>query len=844
MQKKEESDDFVNIAYKKKNKLYRRILKVTITVGVLFMTFLLKLSASKVMNSAIRIVQEHGNTAEVKIVNADAEIFSSLNSSFHIKKIGKIYDLGKLVDNEQVYASCVFSDAETFQNMIQPSLTSFSGTYPKDDNEILLSVETLRYMGINKPEIGMSIPADFYWNDLFQLNHTGERTFTLSGYYDGLADTSTAYISEEAKKESDIGDYPCTLLVTFTNPVITSDECQKIISHLISDKKVQVTYKESPIYTSLVHLSGNVMLAFITFLIVCSVMIFFISQLIQATYKESIRFWGLMKVLGVTDKHIASVIKKDELKICLWSYLPSELAAYFIMAVSNRIVVSYQHTILFLFDMKSDVLVCGFVLLIVLLAMLFPASAVCKKVHSVPPLVSMSYYENISKKRKPHKLRKTEEIKNIEFHLSLMFLSKSKKTFIISVIFLFLGCETALASFSLAAGADYEKAFASVPDFQISVTRDACSNMRENLLESDENQLFTADMVNNLRGKLGDSIKEISYIKGYFPSLDTDQASVFGTMNLNNDTQIIIQPLDKSKLSELCTWEKNAGKKINADDLLEHHGAVIISKDMFYSNSDSAVESDIGRAFTVYDTLPNGAELDEYQSAKLVVCGYADAAEKNFPNIPLAWNGENVVIIAVTPDTYQWLSSFMQEQMLSISFNTVNQSENRSGEILDEWMKDENYSYKIDKGLSNIDLLECKAKSDLIAENQGFITFNRIIMTGVSVLLFVLGIFVFLNTLLMEHVRDRQEHILLHYLGVTKKEMTGTFVMEGLIFFGILSSLLATVGIYLIHIIEILAKKEIAYFVFSFPYHIFFLLLFILLIISVLLPLAISISER
>ena len=162
LQKRVEDEDFIDLAYKKKNRLYRRFLKGTIIVGVLILTFLLKLSVSKVINSVSRSVQEHGNTAEAKIENADEEVFSSLSGSLHIKKIGRIHDLGKLIDNEQVYASCVFCDPETFQTMIKPAFTSFIGTYPEKDNDIVLSDETLKYLGIDHPKVGMIISADSY----------------------------------------------------------------------------------------------------------------------------------------------------------------------------------------------------------------------------------------------------------------------------------------------------------------------------------------------------------------------------------------------------------------------------------------------------------------------------------------------------------------------------------------------------------------------------------------------------------------------------------------------------------------------------------------------------------
>ena len=643
--------------------------------------------------------------------------------------------------------------------------------------------------------------------------------------------------------QSGFHDFPCTLLVSFTNPVITKAESQNILSRLVADKQVQITYEDSALYTSLVHFSGNIVLAVFAFLIICCVMIFFISRIILTTYKESVRFWGLMKVLGVTNRQIASVLRKDECNTCLWPYLLGEMSVYLIMFLSSRIALYHHHDGLFIFNLKSDVLICGFVFMIVLASIIIPTSTVLKKVNSIPPLVTASYYgkshEMTGRKVRPAKLLKFTG-KNVPVQLSLMFLSKQKKAFMATVIFLFLGCEMALVSYTLASGADYEKAFLAIPDFQVGITQNACANMRENLSENTENQMFTSGMVHDLTDNLHDSICDIRFVKGYFPSLDTDQKSVLGVLNMKDDTQIVIQPMDKSTVGKLCSYEEKAGRKINKNEWEQHHGAIIISKNLLYSNADSAIRSNMGRSFTVYDTLPDGSDLDDYPSAQLSVCGYAEAEEKDFPNIPLAWDGDNVVIIGVTPDTYNLLGASMHEQILSISFDAAGNLEGSVKQKLNVWIRDENYNYDMKKGLTTINLLECISKTDLIAENKNYITFSRITMTGVSILFFFLGTIVYLNTLLTEYVRDKQEHTLLRYLGITKKEMIKAFMMEGVLYFSALALLLGTLGIYLDFIIGKLAKREIPYFEFAFPYHIFILLLTIFFTIGVLLPPIIS----
>ena len=46
----------------------------------------------------------------------------------------------------------------------------------------MLSAKTLEYLGISEPQIGMELDLDFYWNDIFRSDGTGEQAFHLSGY--------------------------------------------------------------------------------------------------------------------------------------------------------------------------------------------------------------------------------------------------------------------------------------------------------------------------------------------------------------------------------------------------------------------------------------------------------------------------------------------------------------------------------------------------------------------------------------------------------------------------------------------------------------------------------------
>ncbi|MDO4555587.1 MAG: hypothetical protein Q4B70_10615 [Lachnospiraceae bacterium] len=82
-----------------------------------------------------------------------------------------------------------------------PALDHLTGNYPKQEDEILLSVEALRDMGISEPEIGMSIDAIYTPLTGEQSDAASESySFRLSGYYTDFTGNSRGYVSDEFYK--------------------------------------------------------------------------------------------------------------------------------------------------------------------------------------------------------------------------------------------------------------------------------------------------------------------------------------------------------------------------------------------------------------------------------------------------------------------------------------------------------------------------------------------------------------------------------------------------------------------------------------------------------------------
>lgn len=837
-------EDLVDQAYKRKNRWCRHLLRGTILISVILLTLVLKLSASRITSSMTKNIEEYGNTAQVELDQANAAAEAAFSGSAEVRKIGRIYDLGTFADHEQVYARCVYADPATFGTMIQPAFLHFYGTYPQNRSEVLLSTETLRYLGIKQPKIGMTVSADFYWKDLFHEPGTGRQSFRLSGYYDALSDSSLVYLPAQTKEEGNIGNFPCTLLLELTNPFLSEDEMDQVVSRILPDQLIQSTSTDSALRKALVDLAGGMELTAILFLVICLLTFFLINQMMSAAYKEHVRFWGLMKVLGVSNHQFRTVLKRDALKSGLISCAAGEGFCFFTFFLSSRIASDHNRIAVLQPDLRVDVGIFLFVLLLILVSLALPCALVQKQVTSVSPLSAMSYLGEKGKSTSPARKAKFRYSRSIPLQIAVMRIYQEKKKVIRTIICLFIGCVTALISISLAQGADYRNAFSSVPDFTVRVTQKSCTYMRENLQEGESNQLLDKDFIDILHKQVDAPWKKVDRVKGYLPSLDTDENSVLGVMKQDQNTQIVIQPVAKTTLKKLCQMEEASGNKVDESALMQRGGAIVLSKHLQYADSQEIAQANLGRRIPVYDTLPDGAEVDRYRSGQLVLAGYADMTKRGSPKISMAWDGENTLVLAVTPDTYRWLGEFMREQVLSVSFSTGPKLEDHSKKQLAAWIRDENYRNAMKKGLSNLDLLEYKAKSDLLADNRAYINFSRMAMGGISAVCLVLGIMVFLSALLSEPVRNRQENHLLHCLGVTRKELTKASMLKGLFYFVSLLLLLSTVGIWLLHLAGRLIKIGLPYFVYAFPTSVFWTMLGLLFTLTVLVPLLLKKIEN
>lgn len=224
-----------------------------------------------------------------------------------------------------------------WRTQCMPALDHLTGNYPKQEDEILLSAEALRDMGISEPKIGMSIHTTYspLTGEQSDAKSTGY-TFRLSGFYTDFTGNSRGYVSDEFYKITGASQ------TDFTQGTLKLTLKQKFYS-----EKTILSMEESFGLSNQQYLSADydsirgfmktvVVLGGLLVLIFVSGYLFIYNTMYISVTKD-IKYYGQLKTIGMTATQIKGVIYRQ----AMWnsvSGIPVGLLLGFI--VSRKLIPS------------------------------------------------------------------------------------------------------------------------------------------------------------------------------------------------------------------------------------------------------------------------------------------------------------------------------------------------------------------------------------------------------------------------------------------------------------------------------------------------------------------------
>lgn len=201
-----------------------------------------------------------------------------------------------------------YYDEEAWEHQILPMLSDVVGTYPQDTLEVMMSVDTLKRLGIDNPEIGMTIHLT--------------RDHQLTGWFTDYKSEDRVLRSESGAREiySEFWGWESCQLGVCWSEEETWDTLQQI-------PLTDVQHWEPTPQRSVVSLEQVLGLLGCTALLILVGSCLFVSNILSLSVQHDIRFYGMLKTLGTSPRQLRTLVRAKAILAALAGLVPGMLVA-------------------------------------------------------------------------------------------------------------------------------------------------------------------------------------------------------------------------------------------------------------------------------------------------------------------------------------------------------------------------------------------------------------------------------------------------------------------------------------------------------------------------------------
>ena len=695
---------------------------------------------------------------------------------------------------EKLSLTLYYSDETEWKVMRSPAYTNITGNYPVKENEIMVSLDTLKKLGIGNPSIGMEISLDFYTEGNGNDSPVSGK-FVLSGwfknygYIQSINMTDTIYVSEAmSQKYGKTVETDGAASVLFINSSQVTEYIEKLKTDLGLSKNQPVTIAR--IYDRGTESSGGSLIALSAiagFLVLTGYLLIY--NVLYISISRDVRFYGLLKTLGTTPRQIRSIVAGQILRLCvvgipsgviislLFSFaaVPGIIAKF--NALDSEPVISFSPSIY--------LGAVFFALLTALLGAFKPA----KKAAEVSP-VEAQKFTGINYKR-DHVYR---SVKGKPYKMALRNIFRDKKRAVIVILSLFLGVTAFLAVTTLVGsmGIDYYIKSVIENDFTLK-----CNSLA---VTGEVEQKFNAaflDKLKDLPGFEGEEITTREWMR-----LEYSQ-EMFGKYLAQHQEQIEIKNMTDEAIGRnflgmiagidakaLMRLNKTLDKPIDIDAFERGEFALIAS--------DNPAVFDAVHELAVIPLHKNesGFQVLSGKDLKLPLGGFVPAAFKS-----IGYSLAPTVLVSNSIMKKLYNDPIIYEVALDISDKYEQNALNTLKQITDG-----------DPQIMRSSRLEV---SEELTEAK---TILYVLGGGISLIIALIGMLNFVNVMSVGIMVRRNELATLESVGMSRSQVMKLLVGEGLGYALITLLLAFTIGGAATFGIFSLFRRQATYIVFTFPY--------------------------
>ena len=780
----------------KANKGRNIFLLLAIFLTTFMISAVFSVGASLVTTVLTSQIQLMGTAAQAAMYRVPDDTIAKLADIDYIKYYGVNYDCGSVVNMKEMKNSgfgLVYYDETSWDKLMTPAYENIKGHYPGAEDEIMIPVWVLEELGITDPKVGMEITLDIqlYNNDFLK---TQTMTFKLSGWFTSYLHVRTLRsdmfaVSEAfAVKNNCIDEYYNGVMIEFTDSKVYENA-----TRLASDLKLENPddVHVSPLYTDddgVVAGSTIVMVVIALFLMFTGYLLIY--NILYISISNDIRFYGLLKTIGMTPRQIKSTVYGQILRLCVIgipiALIFTAVISYLVLPTMIRLMVSGGAGVAV---SLTPIIYIGAALFSLLTAV-FSAVKPAKKAARISPVEAVKYTAVTLNKANVRRSISGSPIKTVWRNVF-----RIRKQAMMVFLSLFLGLTTFLCISVIIASMDVDNFIKTYLDCDIMVTNYNSYFVLFDPNEDPDKKFPSAvlEQFGNLPGLINIDIIENGHASVKYPPEMTEK---------------YIDMVRSEDVRRFPSEEEMEGYLQNTEWFV-----------WIYVMNKETIDK-------LNETLDTPIDVDAFERGEIVIFQtddtdiYEFGKEIELTFFPLM-EIITVPIGGYAPRDYKNLTRGMASNVF-IS-NTL------AEKVLGDFVSINRIEFDIEEEYqeSALDLIESIYGSDTEIEINSRWEMSEVMSNakmilsilggGLSLILGLIGILNFVNIMFTEIFNRRREIAMLESIGQTKKQVKRMLMSEGAIYAVISAVLVLAAGIPISYGLFKLFSNQATYILFSFP---------------------------
>lgn len=754
----------------------------------------------------------HGTFKEVT-----EEQIENISAHSNVKAAGKRITVGYMDGG-------VFAKAPAEVSFMDDNCTEWSfaepttGHKPQGRNEITMDTHALKLLGV-EPEVGAEIEMTYTVGALSEMPYEKTDTFTLAGWweYDDISPVHYINISEEYAKEIEaeamskgLEPFRIDLNVMMASNMNIRGQMEQVDLDLgyawdetgegeLVRIGVNWGYTTAQLGESMDVTTLIAIIAFLALVIFTGYLIIY--NIFQISVTGDIRFYGLLKTIGVTPRQLRRIIRQQALILCVVGIPVGLLLGYVVGAALTPVVMARTTLGVGVSTVSTSPLIFFASALFALITVLLSCSRPGKIASKVSPVEATKYTEIVRSKKK-HRTTRGAKVHQMAFSN----LGRNKRKTVLVVISLSLSVVLLNILVTFTGGFDMEKYLAKLTcaDFVVSTT--------DYFRYSHSSSFISQEQIEHIQTNTSPSLSGCGYtMTGYRPigwmteehwlqdmmHYTSEENAKAGLEQQNRRGDLVsqsalIEGLDKSLFDKLTVVEGDISPLLQDDT---NAIAVVVPTDDYGNVSNFDFYPPVGSTQTI-TYIDEGYYIDSRTGN---LCDENTPAEYMQFQLSASHDVDYTVCAYVTVPhsmSFRYYSTGYSFVLPIEKLNNDSQHESIPMFYLfdtsDDIAEASAENYLTDLTADDLSGLMYESKATLRAEFEGFQNMFLLLGGLLCAIIGLVGILNFFNTIMTGILSRKREFAVLQAVGMTSKQLKAMLVYEGL-FYALSSALCALV---------------------------------------------------